>query len=141
MQSFNFLFLPVVLCFVVVSVGCEDKRYQPAEWNSTTLPGKVDESNNKTKSARSQQTSEKPTDWMSMAGKGGQNVKRRSTSLPTAANRGGTMPVRRMGTSLPARGTSLPARGVNGSTLPARQQRYQNGTTMPARKGTTLPRR
>ena len=146
MRSFTFLIVPVVLCVLVVTVGCENKRYQPAEWNSTTLPGKTDQSN-KAESSGAAKTLEKPTDWMTMVGKGGENVKRRGTSLPTATNRGGTMPVRRLGTSLPARGiggmqgTSLPARASNGTTLPLRQQRYQSGTTMPARKRTTLPRR
>lgn len=146
MQSFTFLVVPVVLSVLVVATGCENKRYQPAEWNSTTLPGETDQSN-KTKSGGARKTLEKPTDWMTMVGKGGENVKRRGTSLPVASNRGGTMPARRSGTSLPARGiggmrgTSLPARASNGTTLPARQQRYQSGTTMPARNGTTLPRR
>ena len=143
MQSSTFLLVPVVLCVLVVVAGCENKRYQPAKWSSTTLPGKTDQSNT-AKSGGAKKTLEKPTDWMTMVGKGGENVKRRGTSLPTAAYRGGTMPARRSGTSLPARGmggTSLPARAVNGTTLPARQLGYQSGTTMPARKGTTLPRR
>jgi len=110
------------------------------------MPGKMDQSN-KAKSGGATNTLEKPTDWMTMVGKGGENVKRRGTSLPTAATRGSTMPARRSGTSLPARGiggmsgTSLPARATDGTTLPARQLDYQSGTTMPARKGTTLPRR
>jgi len=149
MQSINFLIVPVVLSVLLVAAGCEKKRYQPAQWNSTTLPGEVEQSN-QAKSGGASKTMEKPTDWMTMVGKGGGNVKRRGTSLPAAANRGGTMPARRMGgtgTSLPARGvggrrgTSLPARASNGTTLPARSQLYQGGTTMPARKGTTLPRR
>ena len=110
------------------------------------MPGKMDQAN-AAKSGGAAKTLEKPTDWMTMAGKGGENVKRRGTSLPAAANRGGTMPARRSGTSLPARGvggmsgTSLPARAIDGTTLPARQLGYQSGTTMPARNGTTLPRR
>lgn len=146
MRSFTLLAVPVVLCVLVVAAGCENKRYQPAEWNSTTLPGEMDQSK-KAKSGGAPSELDKPTDWMTMVGKGGTNVKRRGTSLPTASNRGGTMPVRRSGTSLPARqmtgmrGTSLPARASNGTTLPARQQRYQSGTTMPVRNGTTLPRR
>jgi len=143
MRSFPFLVMPVVLSVLVAAVGCENKRYQPAEWSSTTLPAKEDRSN-KVKSGGSSKSLEKPTDWMTMVGKGGENVKRRGTSLPSAAYRGGTMPARRLGTSLPARGvggTTLPARGIDGTTLPARQPRYQSETTMPARKGTTLPRR
>ena len=146
MRSITFLFVTVVLCVLVVAAGCENKRYQPAQWSSTTLPGKTEPSN-KSKSGGAPKTLEKPTDWMTMVGKGGENVKRRGTSLPTATNRGGTMPVRGLGTSLPARGiggmrgTSLPARAINGTTLPARQLGYQSGTTMPSRKGTTLPRR
>ena len=146
MRSSTFLIVPVVLCVLAVATGCENKRYQPAKWSSTTMPGKMDQSN-KAKSGGATNTLEKPTDWMTMAGKGGENVKRRGTSLPTAANRGSTMPARRSGTSLPARGiggmsgTSLPARATDGTTLPARQLDYQSGTTMPARKGTTLPRR
>ena len=138
MQAFNYLILPFVLCVLLVSTGCEDKRYKPAVWSSTTLPGKADEPN-KAQSGAARQTPEKPTDWMTMVGKGGGKVKRRSTSLPVAANRGGTMPAR-TGTSLPARGTTMPARGISGTTMPARQQ-YQSGTTLPARKGTTLPTR
>ena len=142
MRSFTFLTLPAVLCVLVVAAGCENKRYQPAQRSSTTLPEKVDQSNG-SKSGGAGKSLEKPTDWMTMVGKGGENVKRRGTSLPVAANRGGTMPFR-SGTSLPARGvggTTLPARASDGTTLPARQLGAQNGTTMPARKGTTLPRR
>jgi len=143
MQSFSFLIVPAVLCVLLVAVGCENKRYQPAQWSSTTLPEKVDQSS-KSKSSGAGKTLEKPTDWMTMVGKGGGNVKRRGTSLPVAANRGGTMPARRSGTTMPERGvggTTLPARASSGTTLPARQLGSQNGTTMPARKGTTLPRR
>ena len=123
MQSFTFLILPAVLCVLVVSAGCEDRRYQPAEWNSTSMPAKVEQSD-KAESTKPKKSPEKPTDWMTMAGKGGEKVKSRS-SLPTATNRGGTMPVRSSGTSLPARGTSMPARQINS----------QNGTSLPARGG------
>lgn len=146
MRSFTFLIVPAVLCVFMAATGCENKRYQPAQWSSTTLPGKLEQSTKSTSDGVGK-TLEKPTDWMTMVGKGGENVKRRGTSLPTAANRGGTMPARRSGTSLPARGiggmrgTSLPARASNGTTLPAGQFGSQSGTTMPARKGTTLPKR
>jgi len=145
MQSSTFLIVPIVLCVFAVTAGCENKRYQPAKWSSTTMPAKTDPSNT-AKSGGATKALEKPTDWMTMAGKGGENVKRRGTSLPTAANRGSTMPARRWGTSLPARamggtslparainGTSLPARAINGTSLPARQPNFQTGTTMPAR--------
>ncbi len=142
MRSFPLLFLPITFCILFLVVGCENKRYQPAEWSSTTLPGEVKKSNKVASGAASEEL-ERPTDWMTMVGKGGESVERRGTSLPKAAHRGGTMPVRRGGTSLPARGigTSLPARGAAGTTLPARQSPSHSGTTMPARKGTTLPRR
>jgi transcriptional regulator GlxA family with amidase domain len=143
MRFFNLLNTALVLCFFVVAAGCENKRYQPAQWSNTTLPENAVEAS-KTTSGGAKKAPEKPTDWMTMVGKGGENVKRRSTSLPTAANRGGTLPARGMGTSLPARamgGTSLPSRGVGGTTLPAGQSRSLYGTTMPQREGTTLPRR
>ncbi len=183
MQSFRPLLLTVILCAFVMLAGCENKRYQPAVWSSTTLPGKPDSSPNATPANHSPDNSasteaNQPTDWISMVGKGGQNIKSRSNRLPVAAHHGGTLPTRR-GTSLPTRrinGTSLPTRGINGtslpargmrgtslpirgvtrakgmtsSTLPARQLRYgnqhqrnqpQSGTTMPVRKGTTLPKR
>ncbi len=147
MRSFPSSIIPVAFCVLVLAVGCENKRYQPAQWKSTTLPGEVEQSN-KTASGGSAGAAskelERPTDWMTMVGKGGENVKRRSTSLPLANHRGGTLPARRLGTSLPARGmggTSLPARSIDGTTLPAGQSPYQSGTTMPARKATTLPMR
>ena len=107
------------------------------------MPKKMDKSSAAT-SSEATFTPDKPTDWMNMVGKGGGKVKGRGTSLPKATNRGSTMPVRRSGTSLPARGTSLPARGMRGAggtSLPARQQSSESGTTMPARRGTSLPQR
>ena len=127
------LFMPVVFCLFVAATGCEHKRYQPAQWSSTTLPATAEKSA-KSKTPRASKTLEKPTNWMGMVGKGGENVKGRGTSLPVATHRGSTMPARHLG-------TSLPVLGINGTTLPARQPMYQSGTTMPARKGTTLPMR
>ena len=85
MQSSTFLLVPVVLCVLVVVAGCENKRYQPAKWSSTTMPGKMDQSN-KAKSGGATNTLEKPTDWMTMAGKGGENaVSYTHLTLPTKA--------------------------------------------------------
>ena len=86
MRSSTFLILPAVLCVLVFSAGCEDKRYKPAEWNSTTMPKKMDKSSAAT-SSEATFTPDKPTDWMNMVGKGGGKVKGRGTSLPKAANR------------------------------------------------------
>ena len=145
----NLLFAFTIIVFLS-SVGCEEKRYKPAAWRSTTLPAAdATEGKAATEKAAAAAAGTKTTDWLEMAGKGGENVQPRSNSLPTPVAGGSTLPNRaNSGTSLPARGSrgsTLPARGGRGSTLPARGQRYQNSTTLPGRNnnsaGSTLPRR
>ena len=144
MQIQKNLFLALTIIACLSSIGCEDKRYKPAAWRSTTLPaaGSTDAEAATEKAAA---TDSKQTDWMDMAGKGGENVRPRGSSLPAPVAGGSTLPNRSNRSMRANSGTSLPARGGSGSTLPARGQRYQSSTTLPGRNngstGSTLPRR
>ena len=115
----------------VISSGCNQNRYQPAQWRAaarkTTVPVRE----------------EVPGDlrWTSLP-------KTRMGSLPLRSPGGWTLPNRGMGGTLPMRNWSTLPGGRGMTTLPQRRGRWdirQNWGTLPNRGGVggmnTLPRR
>ena len=93
MQIQKNLFLALTIIACLSSIGCEDKRYKPAAWRSTTLPA-ADATEAKTATEKAAATDSGQTDWLEMAGKGGENVRPRGSSLPAPVAGGSTLPSR-----------------------------------------------
>ena len=123
--------IPVTLLAIVsVLTGCNQHRYQPAEWraadrDSTTLP-----SSNRDTDAGLAGGSTLP--WR--GANSGSTLPWRGSTLPY---RGSTLPWR--GSTLPYRGTTLPGR--NWTTLPFRGQDGDNWNNGGWNNGSTLPNR
>ena len=139
----------LLVSLLVLSSGCFQQRYEPANWEST--PRKVA---SKPKVTRPDNANTSLPDASRAAGKdsGGTTLPSSAKSNPSPAKSNGTLPGRspppRRGLGNNAGNLTLPGRlNPPSTTLPGRNQtRPGNSTTLPGRNparesGTTLPQR
>ena len=120
-----------VLGVIVISSGCNQHRYKPAQWRAaarkTTLPA-------------DEKLSTSSVRWTSLPSRMGSLPMRNAggSTLPNRGGIGGTLPLRNWST-LPGRRrmTTLPLRGGGMNTLPQRQTYPEY--RLPRRNWTTLP--
>ena len=131
-------------------VGCNQQRYEPAEWRAAPRPSSVtiDEKESESLNSTDAQRFGQLTPWFEPSGGVGNSTSPRWSTLPSRNNT--TLPLRN-GTTLPGgtlplrTGSTLPNRNRStGTTLPSRTGEkwpYRNGTTLPNKNGNTMPNR